>query len=277
MNAQELKTAAKQFGADLIGIAPRSRWADCPAQSNPLSIMPACQSVIVVGRKILRGAFRGIEEGTNFSSTYHHYGYSWNEFTFLSRLIYNLAAAIETEGSEAVPMSGGTPKGENTTSGNGGIASNVRLDSKVLAHAAGLGSIGKGGFFLTKQYGHRQRFGLILTDLELKGDEILNLDLCKDCNACIKACPLQAYSLNQEQTWHLNSKICASCTNGQCGGVELSGEPLDRLASACGRACMVALEDKIEEKFHSKFRKRAVWQRDSMGKATLIPMTEEDK
>ena len=39
----------------------------------------------------------------------------------------------------------------------------------------------------------------------------------------------------------------------------------------------VALEDKIGEKFHHKFRKRAAWQRDIMGKATLIPMTEEGK
>ncbi|NMA20152.1 MAG: epoxyqueuosine reductase [Lentisphaerae bacterium] len=277
MNTSELKSKARELGADLIGVAPKSRWADWPAQSNPLSIMPACQSVIVVGRKILRGAFRGIEEGTNFGSTYGHYGHAWNEFTFLSRLIYNLAAAIETHGAEAVPMSGGTPKGENTVVGNAGIASNVRLDSKALAHAAGLGSIGKGGFFLTKQYGHRQRFGLILTDLELEGDPILDLDFCKDCDACIKACPLQAYSLNQDQTWRLNSNVCNSCTNGKILGSDLSGEPLDRLASACGRACLVALEDKIGEKFHHKFRKRAAWQRDIMGKATLIPMTEEGK
>ncbi len=277
MNTSELRSKARELGADLIGIAPRSRWADWPAQSNPLSIMPACQSVIVVGRKILRGAFRGVEEGTNFGSTYQHYGFFWNEFTFLSRLIYNLAAAVETEGAEAVPMSGGTPKGENTPSGNAGIASNVRLNSKELAHAAGLGSVGKGGFFLTKQYGHRQRFGLILTDLKLDGDAVLTLDFCKDCDACIKACPLDAYSLNLDKTWGLNSKVCNSCNNGKCAGDELSGEPLDRLASACGRACMVALEDKIEEKFRSKFRKRAVWQRDIMGKATLIPLTEEGK
>ncbi len=277
MNTNELKSKARELGADLIGIAPRNRWADWPAQSNPLSIMPACQSVIVVGRKILRGAFRGVEEGTNFGSTYQHYGYYWNEFTFLSRLIYNFAAAIETEGSEAVPMSGGTPKGENTPIGNAGITPNVRLDSKALAHAAGLGSIGKGGFFLTRKYGHRQRFGLILTDLQLDGDEILNLDFCKDCEACIKACPLQAFSMNQDQIWNLNSKVCSSCSNGACSGPELSGEPMDRLASACGRACMIALEDKIEEKFNNKFRKRAAWQRDIMGKATLIPPSEEEK
>ncbi|MFA6929986.1 MAG: 4Fe-4S binding protein [Lentisphaeria bacterium] len=277
MNTIELKTMARELGADLIGIAPRSRWADWPKQSNPLSIMPACQSVIVVGRKILRGTLRGVEEGTNFSSTYYIYGRSWNEFTFLSRLIYNLAAKIESTEAEAVPMSGGTPKGENTVIGNAGIASNVCLNSKDLAHVAGLGSIGKGGFFLTKQYGHRQRFGLILTDLKLDGDNVIDLDFCKNCNACIKACPLQAYTLNNEQSYSLNSNICKTCANGACPGDELSGDPLDRLAASCGRACMVALEDKIEEKFHSKFRKRAVWQRDSLGKATLTPLAEEGK
>lgn len=277
MNSKSLKIKARELGADLVGIAPRSRWADWPAQNNPLSIMPGCQSVIVVGRKILRGAFRGVEEGTNFSSTYGHYGFLWNEFTFLSRLIYNLAAAIESEGAEAVPLSGGTPKGEGSIVGNSGIASNVRLDSKALAQQAGLGEIGKGGFFLTRKYGHRQRFGLILTDLELEGDEIETLGFCDDCDACIKACPLGAYSQGQNQTWQANSNICASCSNGKSQGPELSGEPLDRLAASCGRACLVALEDKIEEKFSSKFRKRAIWQRDIMGKATVLPMTEEEK
>jgi epoxyqueuosine reductase len=259
MNASEVKKQARALGADLVGIAPHSRWADWPAEHNPRSIMPQCQSVIVLGRKILRGAFRGIEEGTNFGSTYGNFGRSWAEFTFLTRVIYNLACTLESSGAEAVPMSGGTPKGQQ----------NVQLEVKALAQAAGLGSIGKGGFFLTPQYGHRQRLALLLTDLELPGDELCELNFCQDCQACVEACPLQAYSC-QDGTITLNSNLCQQCQNGASSGGELSCEPLDRLAASCGRACLVALEDKIEERFLHKFRKRAVWQRDLLGHPTVL-------
>ncbi len=260
MNAIELKTQARALGADLIGIAPRSRWADWPTATNPLSIMPQCQSVIVVGRKILRGSFRGIEEGTNFGSTYGHFGKTWGEFTFLSRVTYNLACFLESAGAEATPMTGGTPKGEQ----------NTQLEVKALAQAAGLGSIGKGGFFLTGQFGHRQRLGLLLTDLELEGDKTCELDFCLDCQACIDACPLQAYSC-QNGKLNLNSNLCRQCQNGASASGELSSEPLDRLAAACGRACLVALENKITEKFQQKFRQRAIWQRDLLGHPSVIP------
>lgn len=68
MNAQELKTAAKQFGADLIGIADIQNLKHLPPKDNPLSIFPQATNVIVIGRKIPRGTLRGIEQGTEFDN-----------------------------------------------------------------------------------------------------------------------------------------------------------------------------------------------------------------
>lgn len=275
MITSELKAKILELGADLVGIAPRQCWADWPSAQNPLSILPTCESVIVVGRKILRGAFRGVEEGTNFGSTYHHYGSIWNEFTFLSRIIYSVANFLEDSGFEAVPMSGGTPAGENHIIGNNGIKANVVLDSKKIAELAGLGSIGKGGFFLTPEYGHRQRFGLVLTELRLDGDKPVKLDFCNDCNACLQACPLQALSDDGSGRFQLNAKLCALCANGKLPNSPLSGEPLDRLAASCGRACLVALENRIAEKFQQRFRKRAIWERDLNGRPSVKPLSTE--
>lgn len=277
MDAVELKTKARELGIDLIGIAPRSRWENLPPEENPLSIMPECQSVIVIGRKILRGLFRGIEEGTNFYSTYALFGKQWNEFSFLSRIVFNLANVIEATGAEAMPLTGGMTKGENCVIGNAGIVGNAVIDTKKMAHLAGLGSIGKGGFFLTKQYGHRQRFAMILTDMVLDGDNVIDLDFCNGCDACLKACPLNALADNGTDAFSMDTERCRICGNGRSTASELAFEPLDRLASSCGRACMIALEDKIDEKFHNKFRKRAVWTRDLYGKATVTPLAEGDK
>lgn len=262
MNATELKSLAKQLGADLVGIAPRERWADLPPNQNPLSIMPQCQSVIVLGRKILRGAFRGVEEGTNFGSTYNMYGQSWMEFTFMPRVVIAITNEIESTGAEAVPMSGGTPAGEN-----------VSINVNTMANLAGLGAVGKGGFFLTRQYGIRQRFAYILTDAVLDGDPIDTPDFCDDCDACIKACPLNAYRPDNS----IDTKFCNACSNGRTGGSALSCAPLDRFAASCGRACIVATEDKIQEKFSSPFRKRAVWTRDFFGVPTVTPLEDGGK
>ena len=257
MNAQELAVEARRFGADLVGIAPAHRWEHWPNPNNPRQIQPRCESVVVIGRRVLRGALRGVEEGTSFSSTYAMYGKDWNEMTFLVRTIHQVALALEAAGAEAVPMLGG---------GSG-------LDSQAIAHEAGLGSMGKGGFFLTPEFGHRQRFGLVLTDLAMDGNPVINVNFCQGCEACLKACPLSAMTNpGGEAGFELNRSICSICANGRFNGSAIAYERLDRFAAACGRACMVALEDKIDNRFNAHFRKRSVWTRDIDGHASVHPL-----
>lgn len=257
MDSTKLKAQARQSGADLVGIAPASSWERWLGQSNPRNIQPQCQSVVVVGRRILRGAIRGVEEGTSFGNTYGMYGQSWNETVFLVRTIHQVALALESTGAEAVPLMGG----------------GAGLDCKALAREAGLGSIGKGGFFLTPEYGHRQRFGLILTDVALDGDSRTDLDFCNGCDACLKACPLSAMAnKGGDSAFELNTKLCAVCENGRVNGTSTSYEHLDRLAASCGRACMVALQNKVGNRFNETFRKRSVWTRDLDGHASVHPL-----
>ena len=266
MKTSELKKLAREAGADLVGVAPISRWADWPAAQNPATLQPRCRAVIVVGRRILRGAFRGVEEGTSFGSTYFDFGAVWMEHNFLTRTIHQVAALVEGTGHEAVPLTGGTTSGAP-----------VQLDCKALAHAAGLGSVGKGGFFLTRAYGHRQRFGLILTDLEFDAtDPVVDLDFCKDCNACLQACPLQAMAERGEATFALDTRLCARCANGRLNMAPGSYESLDRLAASCGRACLVALEEKIGSRYAAPFRRRSVWARDINGVCTVHPLESKE-
>lgn len=256
MDSKQLKRKARERGADLVGIASAARWADWPSALNPRRIQPKCQSVIVVGRKVLRGALRGVEEGTSFYNTYGMYGKEWNETAFLVRVIHDVALALEASGAEAVPLLGG----------------GAGLDAKALAREAGLGVIGKGGFFLTPDYGHRQRFGLILTDLALEGDAVAPLDLCKDCSACLEACPLAALRRDGDGAFTLDASLCASCRNGRQSAPATAYESNDRLASACGRACLVALEGRIGNRFEAPFRKRSTWSRDIEGRVSVAPL-----
>ncbi|UKI36812.1 MAG: hypothetical protein L6V93_00610 [Clostridiales bacterium] len=57
---------AKENGADVVGFAPASRFDKDDAV---FKIMPETKTVIGLGFRILRGIYRGIEEG----STYYQY------------------------------------------------------------------------------------------------------------------------------------------------------------------------------------------------------------
>ncbi len=266
MNREAIREVAYAAGADLVGVAPEARWSAWPAVNNPKTLLPTCRSVIVLGRRVLRGSMRGVEEGTSFGSTYNMFGAHWMEHIFMPRTVHKVAQAIEASGHEAVPLQGG---------GVPGAA--VQLDGKALGHAAGLGEIGKGGFFLTRKYGHRQRLALILTDLELEGDELDEPGFCRDCNACLTACPLQALSqAGGQELFARDEELCRNCTNGKLQMDAISFNACDRLAASCGRACLVALEEKIENRFAAPFRKRSVWTRDLASNYTVTPLTSKE-
>lgn len=284
MRAQELKDYARQHGSDLIGIAAIERFQDEPPERHPSSIFPECRSVIVVGRRILRGSLRGIEEGTNFSSTYGHFGYSMLENNFLSQTTYDVTIWLESRGFEAVPLFGywpdGMPKGKPVAPGK--PAPNVIVDPWVAAQAAGLGEIGLGGFLITPEFGTRQRLALILTDAQLNPDPVRGRAICAECGACAKACPFDAINLARRkkiglaghamEIAEIDYTICEKCPNGAMRAAGVGSRP-DRVAAACGRACLVQLEagGKLASRFENKFRQRTPWALDMLNRPAPAP------
>lgn len=66
------------------------------------------------------------------------------------------------------------------------------LSQKKMAQLAGLGPIGKNSLIVNPKYGPWIRLQSILTDAPLIPDKEYTTDLCKDCTACIDACPTGA-------------------------------------------------------------------------------------
>ncbi len=283
MTASELKTMARRYGADLVGIAPLDRFASLPPEQNPAMIFPECKSVIVLGRRILRGALRGVEEGTNFSSTYQMFGFRWLEDNFLSKTTYDVTCAIEAGGFEAVPLFGyamdGLPTGRPVAPGK--PAPNVIVNLEFAAQAAGLGEIGLGGFFITPEYGPRQRFALVLTDADLEPDAVSDKHICGDCGLCAKACPFNAIALDRRTATgvpghtmpvaDVDYALCRSCPNGAMSAPGQGSRP-DRCAAACVRACVAQLESagKLKQTFAHPFRKRAPWALDAFRRPAVV-------
>ena len=81
------------------------------------------------------------------------------------------------------------------------------LIDKEICKNAGIGSYGKNSLLINEKYGSFINLGYLLTDLEIQcSPKVSNIDICGDCNICIKSCPNSAI-LNEEG---INAKKCVS-------------------------------------------------------------------
>lgn len=264
--------AAKKIGIDMIGFANRERFDVVDAQHNPFSIFPEAKTVILLGKRICRGALRGVEEGTNFGD-YALFGKNWLEDEFLSLACYDLVNAIEDEGYEACPIfpnpSELRPSGVSVAEGR--PEPNVYPDFDYAAVACGLGEIGLNGLFLSPRFGSRQRFHMIITDAEIAPSPIFAGSVCDRCGKCAESCPLGAIDTENTQTIEIcgkqmqvasiNYDLCRTCKNGACANRFASYARPDRVAALCNRTCLCHLEenDLLDNKFENAFRHSDAW------------------
>ncbi len=269
-----LNETVKREGIDLIGFAPKSRFEDVKPEINPFSIFPEGKTVILLGKRICRGSLRGVEEGTNFTD-YTLFGKNWLEDDFLSIACYGLTNTLEDYGFEAVPVFPNPveigPMGVSVDKDR--PAPNVFPDFDYAAVACGLCEIGINGLPLSKKYGSRQRFHMIITDAELPATPLLSESVCDGCMECAKFCPLGAISTTEFDEVEICGKTmkiakidyekCKTCRNGAMKNRLSDKARPDRVAAICNRSCMVCLESKkrVTNLFENEFRQSAVWTR----------------
>ncbi len=188
---KKIKERARKLGMDLCGIAPVSRFANAPKGSNPTDFLPGCKSVISVAVRLADGAvqniMRNFEDGMRSAQgIYGTYGYAMAPNFHLLYTVYDLAQFIERETGCA---SAATPVGP--------LMTGFSISQRHAAVAAGLGQFGWMSIVLTPQFGPRNRFGAVLTTLELKPDPMYGgPTLCDPvkCKICTTVCPTGALS-----------------------------------------------------------------------------------
>lgn len=251
---------------DLFGVASLDTYQDVAPQWNPLSILPKAKSIIVFAKSIPRSYFRGVEEGTLWMRVNRY---------LPPRPAYYLCRILEDNGFLGVPCSPLAPERwpDGVPVKEGKPAPNVAPDVNLAAQLAGLGEIGYNGLFLTPHFGIRQSLGMVFTEAEIEPDTpFVSGQLCKGeaCLACAKACPAGALSLSgvakqvgtQTATvGQFDNTKCQFCVNGAFPDTSLATAPPNRMAAACGRACIACLEDSgiIPTNYRSKFQRRDAW------------------
>jgi ferredoxin len=202
----QIIACAKRFDADIVGFASASRFDE---RDPVFQIMPNVKTVIGLGFRVLRGIYRGVEEGT----TYYQYttmGVENLEETVMPLALINVSNLIEEEGFEALPQRKNQliMNEENSTNPEmdytdvvRGVKAENQIDFLNCAVQCGLGEKSMIGSLLTPEYGPFIRYCFILTDAELEPSDLCSASLCDQCGECIKACPGKAIDENGLDTW----------------------------------------------------------------------------
>lgn len=189
---QKICELAKVCGADLVGFAHADRFrGDDPV----FAIFPRTKTVICLAFRVLRGAYRGIEEG----STYYQYttmGVLNLEETVMPTALLRVASLIEQEGFAALPQRRHQQIMNEADDVNPEVdykaiyreKLEIQMDFLDAAVKCGIGEKSFHGTLLTDEFGPMVRYCFVLTDAVIEPDEEKKPHLCDNCKKCVSAC-----------------------------------------------------------------------------------------
>lgn len=244
MKAEIIKFAKENL-ADIVGFAS----AESFGSDDPIfKIYPETKTVIALAFRVLRGIYRGTEEGT----TYYQYttmAVENMEETIMPMAQLKIANFIESNGFIAVPQRRHQQIMSEKNSTNPEVAYDAVYRNKTAenqmnftdaAIKCSIGEKGLSGAVLTKEFGPMIRYCFILTDAVIEPDEIKNEKLCDKCGKCIKACPGKAIS----ETGEVDPWQCAVYYNG-ANGTKNPFMPPDAFSDFENRIEIIAGEAKV--------------------------------
>lgn len=236
---------AKENYTDIVGFASADRFE----KNDPIfKIYPDTKTVIALAFRVLRGIYRGTEEGT----TYYQYttmAVENMEETIMPMAALKVANFIESLGFTAVPQRRHQQIMAEENSTNPEVAYDAIYRSRVAenqmnfvdaAVKCGIGERGLSGAVLTDDFGPMIRYCFVLTNAEIDADDVKMAHLCDNCGKCIKACPGNAISAEGEvDPWQ-----CAVYYNG-ANGTKNPFMPPDAFKDFENRIDIIAGEAKV--------------------------------
>lgn len=162
---------------------------------DPFDYMKDAKSVIVIGVSIPQAIVERAEmppaESVGVYSMYAQHA-TWR---ILDEMAFDIVKVLNQKGYKAIPtddLCGTATKVAHTF----GEITDARANAQP-AMLAGLARINWCGLPVTPDYGTNQRFFAIITNAELKEDDVFDtLNICGDCRKCVDACPTKALSVD---------------------------------------------------------------------------------
>ncbi len=192
LGAASIKESLRARDIDLVGIADAKTLILSYPPRPATALMPTARSVIVMAVAHSLGAVRapGIHLWTRNKM---------QTSRILDEVAERTARELERQGYLSLHVSADKPadiyKHDPET---GRKLPHTRTAGQLsLKHAAvscGMGQIGLSNLLLTPEFGPHQRLCGIVTEAPLEPDSSRELDLCTQCRACRKACPVDAFA-----------------------------------------------------------------------------------
>lgn len=172
-----VKELAHRLGADLVGVAQADSFMEAPKGHRPEDLLRGAQSVIVMAIHLLDAA---LESAPNreYAITYDTANQE------LNRMAFYVAKFLQGKGYRALQVPASPPYDMERNMGD--------LSHRHAGQLAGIGVFGKNSLLLSVKFGPRIRLVSVITDAPLKADTPLDIDLCKDCDKCLRVCPAGA-------------------------------------------------------------------------------------
>ncbi len=173
------KIPAEEMGL-LRGVKWKDSEVDISRVHDPLDIMPAARTMIILGKRLLD------------DSQDVYYRASDDYTASVEMMLLDIASARIVDCLKNVGF---------------GAAEYTSYYLKAWAALAGLGWIGRSRMFVSKAHGPRLRLHGILTDADIgELHAVIPDDSCGRCTECMKACP--AGAISEEE---VDRKKCGAC------------------------------------------------------------------
>jgi len=172
-----VKELAHSLGADLVGVAQAHSFMEAPKGHRPEDLLRGARSVIVMAIHLLDASFESAPN-REYAITYSTVNQE------LNRIAFRVARFLQDKGYRALQVPASPPYDVERNMGD--------LSHRHAGQLAGIGVFGKNSLLLSTKFGPRIRLVSVITDAPLKADTPLNMDLCNDCDKCLRACPVGA-------------------------------------------------------------------------------------